>query len=67
MIFAKKDPIAESLKPLDVGDVIPIHSVWIDDRGEPVLPLRHRIKRERRSRILGIFRGRRRTRRSTRQ
>jgi len=55
MLFTKRDPLVEELTPLDVGDVIPLHSVWIDDRGEPVLPLRHRIKRQRTSRLFGIF------------
>jgi hypothetical protein len=55
MIFTRRDRIVESLDPVDIGDVVPIFSVWIDERGDPVLPLRHRIKRQRRSRLLGIF------------
>jgi hypothetical protein len=60
VIARRRDWIIESLTPLDVGDVVPIFSVWIDSLGEPLLPLRHRLKRERRSRLLGILRGRRR-------
>ena len=55
MSFRRRDRVIESLTPLDTGDVVPIFSVWIDSRGEPLLPLRHRLKRERRSRLLGIY------------